>query len=118
MLQGLQTDVSGPEKKLCQWPDLERLFGVGDVIPQDRHVQGLFLRLFSGPVVEGDQVTPQAAVVSLVLRVKHQEDQVEPETCKMKYTVKNNQHFKQHAEPWYILKSLKPINFKNLFCPL
>lgn len=50
---------------------------VRDVVLQHGHVQELFLHLLLGLVVERHQVVSQPAVVSLILGIQHQENEVE-----------------------------------------
>lgn len=50
---------------------------VRDVVLQHSHVQELFLHLLLGLVVERHQVVSQPAVVSLILGIQHQENEVE-----------------------------------------
>lgn len=50
---------------------------VCDVIPQHGHVQELLVELLLALVVQRHQVVGQPAVISLILGIQHQEDQIE-----------------------------------------
>lgn len=54
-----------------------------NVVPQHSHVEELFLHLLLTLVVERHQVVGQPAVVSLILGIEHQEDEVESEATIM-----------------------------------